>query len=234
MTYVMSDIHGNAVRFNDVMAQVDLQPEDTLYILGDAIDRYPDGIKIIRWAMKQQNVHMLLGNHEYMMLRALYYPIDVGDEHCREEWIREDRLNLWYNNGGDITHDYLKHIRKDIRKEVFEYLAALPLNIKVEVNGQKFLLIHGGVEDNFERYSWKYDNKTQFAVWSRNSHHEIIPDDTVLIFGHTPTNHYQRGKPLRVWECGNYFGIDCGAGYGSEGRLCCLRLEDLKEFYSKE
>lgn len=233
MTYVMSDIHGNAERFKNVMTQIDLQPEDTLYILGDAIDRYPDGIKIIRWVMKQPNVKMLLGNHEYMMLRALYYPIDVENEHFREEWIREDRINLWYNNGGFITHNYLKHIRKDIRREVFEYLAALPLNIHVEVNGQKFLLIHGGVEENFKRYSWRYTNKTEFAVWSRDSRNEIIPDDTVLIFGHTPTNHFQRGKPLKIWECGYYIGIDCGAGYGSEGRLCCLRLDDLQEFYSK-
>ena len=34
MIYVMSDIHGNAIRFNSIMEQIDLQPEDTLYILG--------------------------------------------------------------------------------------------------------------------------------------------------------------------------------------------------------
>ena len=42
MTYVMSDIHGNMRRFNSVMEQFNLQPEDTLYILGDVIDRHPD------------------------------------------------------------------------------------------------------------------------------------------------------------------------------------------------
>ena len=35
MIYVMSDIHGNAIRFNSIMEQIDLQPEDTLYVLGD-------------------------------------------------------------------------------------------------------------------------------------------------------------------------------------------------------
>ena len=48
MIYVMSDIHGNSRRFNSIMKQINLQPEDTLYILGDVIDRYPDGIKILR------------------------------------------------------------------------------------------------------------------------------------------------------------------------------------------
>jgi serine/threonine protein phosphatase 1 len=77
MTYVMSDIHGNQARFEDVMRKINLQPEDTLYILGDVIDRFPDGIKMIRQFMKMPNVKMLLGNHEHMMLEALYYPIVV-------------------------------------------------------------------------------------------------------------------------------------------------------------
>ena len=32
MTYVLSDIHGNERRFASVMKQIDLQPEDTLYV----------------------------------------------------------------------------------------------------------------------------------------------------------------------------------------------------------
>ncbi len=65
MTYVISDIHGNSERFNSIMKQINLQPEDTLYVLGDVIDRYSDGIKILRKLMKMKNVKMLLGNHEY-------------------------------------------------------------------------------------------------------------------------------------------------------------------------
>ena len=45
MIYVMSDIHGQKRRFDSVMKQINLQPDDTLYILGDVIDRNPDGIK---------------------------------------------------------------------------------------------------------------------------------------------------------------------------------------------
>jgi len=37
--------------------------------------------------------------------------------------------SLWYRNGGQITHDYLKHIRKTIRQEIFEYLEKLPVNL---------------------------------------------------------------------------------------------------------
>ena len=72
MIYVMSDIHGHKPRFDSIMKQIDLQPTDTLYILGDVIDRNPDGIKILQQLRSMKNVSMLLGNHEYMMLNALY------------------------------------------------------------------------------------------------------------------------------------------------------------------
>ena len=71
MIYVMSDIHGNAIRFNSIMEQIDLQPEDMLYVLGDVVDRYPDGIRILRMLMSMPNVKMILGNHEYMMLDVM-------------------------------------------------------------------------------------------------------------------------------------------------------------------
>ena len=235
MVYVMSDIHGNAERFNDVMSQIDFQPEDTLYILGDAVDRYPDGIKIIVWAMKQPNVKMLLGNHEYMMLEALHHPILPTEINMleTEEWVRRDKMRLWYSNNGQVTHEYLKHIRKTVRQEIFEWLDSLPVNIHLEVNGQKYILSHGGIEESYNAHTSRYDSVTEHAVWLRHSESQKIPADTILIFGHTPTIHYQNDLPMRMWRNENYINIDCGAGYGAKGRLCCLRLDDMQEFYSE-
>ena len=79
MIYVLSDIHGNERRFNSIMKQINLQSEDTLYVLGDVIDRHPGGIRLLRRIMAMPNAKMLLGNHEYMMLRALGYPYDPYD-----------------------------------------------------------------------------------------------------------------------------------------------------------
>lgn len=42
MIYVLSDIHGQSRRFHSILSQIDLKAEDTLYILGDVIDRNPD------------------------------------------------------------------------------------------------------------------------------------------------------------------------------------------------
>lgn len=61
-------------------------------------------------------------------------------------------LNLWYRNGGDVTHEYIKHIRKSVRKEIFDYLHSLPLNIDIEVNGQPYILVHGGAIAAYHNY----------------------------------------------------------------------------------
>lgn len=100
------------------------------------------------------------------------------------------------------------------------------------MNGQKYLLVHGGIEANFTPRNFKYENSKEYAVWSRDSENEVLPEDTILIFGHTPTFHYQYDVPAYLWTGENRFGIDCGCGYGGLGRLLCLRLDDMTEFYS--
>ena len=67
-TYVLSDIHGEKDRFEAMLETIGFSQEDTLYILGDVVDRGPDGISILRRIMNMPNVYMLLGNHEDMML----------------------------------------------------------------------------------------------------------------------------------------------------------------------
>ena len=43
MIYVMSDIHGCLNRYRNVLRQIRLRKDDHLYILGDVIDRGPEG-----------------------------------------------------------------------------------------------------------------------------------------------------------------------------------------------
>ena len=85
MIYVMSDIHGNKRRFDSIMKQINLQTEDTLYVLGDVVDRHPHGGRILRQLMKMPNVQLILGNHEYMMLDALDRPFNEKDWHQEDE-----------------------------------------------------------------------------------------------------------------------------------------------------
>ena len=237
MIYVLSDIHGNEHRFHSIMKQIDLQSEDTLYILGDVIDRHPGGIRILRKIMAMPNAKMLLGNHEYMMLRALGYPYDTDEE--TNESIRESAIAHWYRNGGKVTHDHIKHIRKSLRLEIVQYLRSLPLNIDIEVNGKTYKLAHSAPVEAY-RAGPRYRSPAHFAVWKRLEGDEVFERDYTLIFGHTTTKHYQDAVPMEIWEGDRCIGIDCGSGYPEEGpnseygRLACLRLDDGKVFYSEE
>ena len=67
--YVISDLHGRKDKYDLVLEQ--LQPKDHLYILGDVIDRGNDGIAILLDIMKRDNVTLLMGNHEKMMIDYL-------------------------------------------------------------------------------------------------------------------------------------------------------------------
>ena len=234
----MSDIHGNSRRFNSIMAQIDLQPEDELYVLGDVIDRHGDGIRILRRLMAMPNAHVLLGNHEYMMLRALGEPFEPGDDLSR---IEEYRFH-WYRNGGNVTHAYWKRIRKTLRAEVLTYLKTLPLNLSVQVGGRTFRLVHGSLPENFDTEDGKYKTPVHYAVWKRLEKGDRPAAGETVIFGHTPTKYYQSTDPLRIYRGEGIIGIDCGSGYPDvpedsydlQGRLACLRLDDMQEFYSEE
>lgn len=231
MIYVLSDIHGNERRFNSIMKQINLQPEDTLYVLGDVIDRHPDGIRILKTIMAMPNAKMILGNHEYMMLRALGHPYDSYDSTSIQS--RSKAMQLWYRNGGDVTHREWKQLDEHKRLAIIEYIKQLPLNIDVEVNGIAYKLVHGAPVES----AGAWEDPTYCAVWTRLSVFDTFPGDCSIIFGHTPTQYYQDCVPMELWYGEGKIGIDCGSGYpeGSPyGRLACLRLEDGNVFYSEE
>lgn len=220
MVYVLADIHGMEEYFDSILQQIDLKPEDTLYILGDVADRGLRGISILRRVMQMPNVRMILGNHEYMMLQAIEEPSR------RTLW-------QWYRNGGHCTHDDFRACTKEEQREMLEYLHSLPLNLSVTVNGRDYLLVHGAPEEWYRPDNDRYDNKTEFAVWERLKSGDWTEENRTLIFGHTPTIYYQKTYPFELWREGNMVGIDCGCAYGSQGRLGCLRLDDGRVFYSQ-
>jgi serine/threonine protein phosphatase 1 len=205
--------------------------------LGDVVDRHPHGIHILRKIMAMPNAKMLLGNHEHMMLRALDQPYDENDKNF--PYSTADWLRIWYRNGGKVTHDHLKRIKKTLRMEIVEYLLNLPVNLDVEVNGTMYKLVHAAPLEEYDPED-RYLNPIHFAVWKRFDGDYTFSGDYTLIFGHTPTRYFRENIPMQVWYGSRMIGIDCGSGYpetgvSSEyGRLACLRLDDGKVFYSEE
>ena len=183
--------------------------------------------------MKMPNARMLIGNHEYMMLKAIGHCRDAAEEKENTNW-RQRRL--WYRNGGMLTHEQLKHYRKETRADIFDFIWKLPTNIDVEVNGIKYKLVHASPEENYMTaywYSHDYKDSREFAIWDRWDETKPIPEGYVLIFGHTPTCYFHNAYPWSIWKSDEAIGIDCGGGF-EDGRLSCLRLDDMKEFYSEQ
>ena len=60
-TYVCSDIHGQYGLYKAMLEQINLSGGDRLLILGDMIDRGPDGLQILQDASARANVTCLLG-----------------------------------------------------------------------------------------------------------------------------------------------------------------------------
>ena len=105
---------------------------------------------------------------------------------------------------------------------------------EVSVNGESFLLVHARpVEDYKDLRSW-YKNEVQMAVWSRIESWTKLPEGKTIVFGHTPTRHFQLVKGrMRIFHGDRRIGIDCGCAYPwRNGQLGCLRLDDMQEFYS--
>lgn len=219
MVYVVSDIHGNMSRWCSIKRQIQLQPEDRLYILGDVIDRYPDGIRILREIMRTPNMMMLKGNHEYMMQK---YFESGGDSHSER---------LWYHNGGYCTHHAFKYCRNELKKELLDFIASLPLNIDIEVGGKSYLLVHGAPLETQSLFSREYASPEEFTVWHRLRPSDMLYLDKILIYGHTPVFCYDGPLPAEVMFRSDKIDIDCGSGY-EYGRLACLRLDDMTLFYS--
>lgn len=47
MIYAVSDIHGCYDKYKKLLKKINFGSDDTLYVLGDVIDRGPDGFKIM-------------------------------------------------------------------------------------------------------------------------------------------------------------------------------------------
>ena len=98
MIYCMSDIHGELDRFKAMLDLINFSSDDTLYIIGDVIDRHPGGVEILKIIKDTPNMFMLLGNHEQMCLDTLGPNSVYGSR------------RLWLENGGSNTYRELLYV----------------------------------------------------------------------------------------------------------------------------
>lgn len=233
-TYVISDIHGEYDMFMDLLEKIDFKSSDTLYIIGDIIDRGPHPIKIIKKIMSMSNVICLIGNHELMALHSLKFLVqDITEENINDmnTKVLEEYL-LWVKyNGGQTTIDEFRALPKEEQLEVIEYLMDFLVYEEIKVAGRDYLLVHAGLGGfypgkNIEDYS------IDELVWDRPNYDVKYFDDKFVVTGHTPTQIINGNtNPGFIYRRYNNIVIDCGAHY-SGGRLAALCLDTDKEYYS--
>ena len=223
--YVMGDIHGEADRFHAMLKKIQFSENDVLILLGDVIDRGPDGIALLLESMEIPNVIMLLGNHEYMMLQYLS-PEATSTE-----------IRRWNRNGNAPTlAAYLKQKAK-IQHRIRTYLRTRHTHLELEVNGNHFYMVHGFPGGNVHDEVW--------ARPTMESKNPIL--DCRLIIGHTKVLSMiqpeekriayamkleDKGEHLNILHTPGFINLDCGNGYDMPIKaLACIRLEDMVEYY---
>lgn len=242
--YVISDLHGHYDLFIKLLTKIKFDQDDLLYIIGDICDRGPDSLKILFYIMEHDNIILLKGNHEYMMQEALYYGIYYNDFDYPSK-----ALKNWLANGGDTTmaniRDYLKKdklkysdyqvVRDAFLKQLYEYLLNLPSYLELEVNGQKYVLVHAGINPRYPLEKQRLHD----LLWIRNDFYLARGDLTkIYIFGHTPTALLNDDCSFNVWFDPineNKIGIDGGLACGSiYSQLNCLCLTDERIIVIKQ
>ena len=234
MTYVCSDIHGRYDKYAALLAGLRFGPGDTLYVLGDVIDRGPQGVRVLLDMMNRPNVIPILGNHEFTAAVCLPWLLkEVTQESIAGlDEPRVGALGDWLVNGGEPTLQELGRLRQEERRAILDYILEMDLYAQVEAGGQSYLLVHAGL-DRFSPDRDLEDYALEDFLFAGPESNALYRGRDFLVYGHTPTRllFRQAGEAPqdRIFRRGQQIGIDCGCVF--DGRLGALCLETGEEFY---
>ena len=236
MIFATSDIHGYPLDgFLSLLEKAGFSASDHLYVIGDVIDRNGDGgVAMLRWMMRQENVTLIRGNHESMMLECGFaFTSDMDLTNLRLLTLEQEySLLRWNRNGCLVTLENLQNLKEEDPDELtalLEYVRSAPLYVEAAVPMKRFVLVHGGL-NCFDPGKELDEYSEEELVWTRPGIEERYWDDRLVILGHTPTQYFgaEKGRML-VTE--TWVDIDTGAAGGGSPML--LRLDDMCPFYTE-
>jgi len=240
MTYVISDIHGCYDKYIQMLELIDFSDDDTLYVLGDVIDRGDSSMRILQDMSKRANVVPIMGNHEYagyhVLKDILSLMVEITDESI--EALSKTNIDIadmartieiWTNEyDGNSSLKEFRELPPDEREYVLEYIEEFSLYEIIDVNGKQFLLTHFGIPKGATLKNLnKYDGY-DFIEATIDYNKEYFKD-TIIITGHLPTFVIDESYRGRIYRKNNNINIDTGAVFGET--LACLCLDTDEEFY---
>lgn len=217
--YACADLHGQGWAWDAIKNR--LAPSDYLYFIGDAVDRGPDGVRIMQEILDRPNTTYIQGNHEDMMLDGMY-----GDYNA---------IDLWFYNGGLSTQKVLANMPETGVESLLQEVNALPFYAEyTNPDGIRIIMTHSGY--TFDMNDWYK------MIWDRTHYYKegMIPTNTLIVHGHTPTPYlcHTIGEVIpegMVWyDNGHKIDIDTGAYFTR--KACLLNLDTLEEeiFYESD
>ncbi len=230
MIYVSSDWHGIAPAvIAALLSQAKFSDGDTLYVLGDVIDRGEHGVTHLKWLMAHPNTHLLLGNHEDMLLSCDFLfreGYEAADNRLTPSEMTA--LHTWKYNGAAPTLAALRAEPPAVQADLLAYLRRAPLYEAVQVSGRRYVLTHAGLTDAGDDSS-PAASTAHDLLWTRPSLETRYSSRFTTILGHTPTGFYGSSYRGRILKTETWWDIDTGAAGGLAPMLLCL--DTLEEFY---
>ena len=240
MTYALSDIHGCFDKYIQMLDKIRFSDDDTLYVLGDVIDRGDSSFKVLQDMSMRANVIPIMGNHEYagynILCDILSLMVEITDESI--EALEKSNIDIadlvrtieiWTNEyDSSSALQEFRNLPADDRGYLLEYIEEFSLYEIIKVNGKQFFLTHFGIPKgatlkNLDQYDG-YD----FIEAELNYKKEYFKD-TIIVTGHLPTFIIDEAYRGRIYRAGNIINVDTGAVFGET--LACLCLETDEEFY---
>ncbi|MBE6990852.1 MAG: fructose-bisphosphatase class III [Ruminococcaceae bacterium] len=225
MTYAVSDIHGCCDTWLQALDVIRFSDDDTLYVLGDMVDRGPAPIRLLQDMMARPNVIPLLGNHEYMAATVLQkLLVEVTADNVASHLTADDLRGcaIWIANGGQTTLEELRRLPRKAQRDVLDYLVECSLCEEITAGGHDYVLVHAGFSPYVPGRS-PADYGPEATLFTPPEEGRVYFPGRWLVTGHIPT------AAGRIFRKGNHLSIDCGCVFG--GHLAVLRLEDQQVFY---
>ena len=233
MHYAVSDLHGiEPSELDRLLEGAGFRPEDTLYVLGDVIDRGEWGIELLLKIMDMENAVMIMGNHEAFMLACDFVFEELSDELL--DSLDDEKFGIlmsWFRNGAANTVGGLARLKdRDPGKllELRRFVGSLGLYEEVECGGRRFLLTHSGL-GNFDPQKKAAEYTADELLWTRPKMTDRYYDDVFTVFGHTPVGYLAGEGAAGAVITDTWADIDMGISSG--GRPMVLRLEDMAQFF---
>ncbi|RMF02309.1 MAG: serine/threonine protein phosphatase [Bacteroidetes bacterium] len=208
--YAISDIHGCLDTFQELLRQIRFTPADTLYLLGDYIDRGPDSKGVIDYIWQLQKagytLHCLRGNHEEMTLAN----IQGGSTYPYHDQALLDSFGV--------------SAYRDIPAEYARWMNDLPYYFETE----GYILVHAGL--NFRHENPLAD--TESMLWIRHCEKNANLDwlaGRIVVHGHTPTPKIVIEMKVTHLDLLAVLNIDAGCVFAQQGAgfgyLCAFNLD---------